>query len=141
MFIFAPIQRDLECLQKAINDVFGQTASSKEGYPVTEAPFANVEHLEDGQLQITLPLPGMSQQEIEISLEQGKILVRGNRKTDHPENSKVLRSERDFGTYFRMIELPYRIDPNSIKATLNHGILYIQASQAEEDKPRKIVVS
>ncbi len=86
-------------------------------------------------------LPGMREEDIEISLHDGMLNVGGERKTETPEGDKAERSERYVGKFRRSITLPTRVDANKVSATYKDGILTVTLPKAEEAKPKQIQVN
>jgi HSP20 family protein len=90
---------------------------------------------------ITAELPGANLNDIEISIEDDTLAVRGNREPDEPEEDVTYhRRERRFGSFNRSFRLPFRVDAEKVEATLLNGILTISLPRAEADKPKKITV-
>lgn len=87
-------------------------------------------------------LPGMSKDDIEISLHDGTLTISGERKRESSSNGeKAERTERYVGTFRRSIALPTRVDANKVSATYRDGILTVALPKAEEVKPKQIQVS
>ena len=85
-------------------------------------------------------LPGMSKEDIEISLHDDTLTVSGERKMEMPQG-EAERSERYVGKFRRSTTLPVRVDGSKVSASYRDGILTVTLPKAEEAKPRQIQVS
>ena len=93
-------------------------------------------------LVITLEVPGMKKEDIEISLHDGMLTVSGERKDEREQTEgQAFRSERYFGKFQRSLSLPTAVDANKVKASYKDGILTIRLPKAEGAKPKQISVS
>jgi HSP20 family protein len=93
-------------------------------------------------LVVTLEVPGMKKEDIEISLHDGMLTVCGERKDQREQaEGQAFRSERYFGKFQRSLSLPTAVDANKVKASYKDGILTIYLPKAEEAKPKQITVS
>ena len=86
-------------------------------------------------------LPGMRKEDIEISLQDGMLIISGERKGESAESEKATRTERFTGKFRRSITLPTRIDANKVSANYKDGILTVTLPKAEEAKPKQIKVN
>jgi HSP20 family protein len=87
-------------------------------------------------------LPGMSKDDIEISLHDGTLTIGGERKAKCESNGdSATRTERFTGKFRRTITLPTRVDANKVNATYKDGILTVTLPKAEEAKPKQIQVN
>ncbi len=92
-------------------------------------------------LVIKAEFPGISKDDIDISLESDCLTVKAVKKEeDLPEGSTSYLCERCFGTYSRSVDLPFPIDADKISATFNNGLLEIKLPKAEEAKAKHIAV-
>jgi HSP20 family protein len=90
---------------------------------------------------VTAELPGVSLEDIEITVEDDTLTLRGDRQRETPEEEATYhRRERRFGSFLRTFSLPFRVDSERVDATLRNGVLSISLPRAEEDKPRKITI-
>lgn len=92
---------------------------------------------------VSAELPGVSQEDVDISVKDGTVTLRGNRRAKEEkqqEESLYRRGERAAGQFVRVLELPFRIDSARVSARLDKGILWVTLPRAEADKPRKIAV-
>ena len=93
-------------------------------------------------LVVKAELPGMNKEEIEISLQEGNLVISGERKMKSQKNEEgeAARSERFFGCFHRTLELPKPVDANRVSATYKEGILTVTLPKTEESKPKQITV-
>jgi HSP20 family protein len=93
-------------------------------------------------LVVTLEVPGMKKEEIDISLHDGMLTVSGERKDEREQTEgQAFRSERYFGKFQRSLSLPAAVEGNKVKASYKDGILTITLPKAEGAKPKQISVS
>jgi len=90
---------------------------------------------------VTVELPGMKKEDIDVSLHDGCLSISGERKGEEKlENTEVYRSERFFGRFQRTVTLPAAVAAAQIKAQYKDGILTVTLPKAEEAKPKQIDV-
>lgn len=96
---------------------------------------------DDGDnLQLRAELPGFSDKDISISIEQSSVTIRGERKVEVPDGYSVHRQERGNIQFARTYTLPSVIDAKKVDATLKNGVLELKLPKAAEAKPRQITV-
>ncbi|HZD22300.1 MAG TPA: Hsp20/alpha crystallin family protein [Acidimicrobiia bacterium] len=97
----------------------------------------------DGQLIMTAELPGMDPDDVDISLDGGVLVVKGD-KTEEREVTEEDRyvHERSFGAFQRRIAVPDGVTADAIDATFDNGLLTVKVKLPEEKavEPRKIPV-
>ena len=86
-------------------------------------------------------LPGMRKEDIEISLQDGTLIIAGERKEETSQENGATRTERCTGKFRRSITLPTRVDVNKVGATYKEGILTVTLPKAEEAKPKQIQIN
>ena len=90
---------------------------------------------------VTTEIPGIKPDDIEISVIEKSLTLRGTRKADDlKENDAFHRRERWHGQFSKTIELPFRVETSKVKASFRKGILHITLPRAEEEKPKKIEI-
>ena len=95
------------------------------------------------ELKISAELPGMIEDDVEVSLANGIPTLRGEKKEEKCENEKGwYRSERRYGHFQRSLQLPCEIKEDEVKAEYQHGVLTITLpkSQTEQKQYRSIPV-
>lgn len=97
----------------------------------------------DREYVITAELPGLERKDVEVSLEDNVLTIRGEKKMESPSDTKdknVHVSERSYGVFYRALELPGNVDPASVQATMSKGVLKITVPKPAESEPKKIEV-
>ena len=88
---------------------------------------------------VELELPGVSKDDIDVTVHNGMVRVSGERKL--PEgNRNYWVNDRVYGPFDRAINLPEDVDADSIDAELSDGVLRITLSKKPEAQPKKIAV-
>ncbi len=90
---------------------------------------------------IVVELPGVKKEDVKISVENGWLVLKGERKaTDTQVVTRVLHREIEYRPFSRSIKLPHPVDANKISAQLEDGVLKISLPKAEEVRPRTIEI-
>lgn len=96
---------------------------------------------ESGRFVIHADIPGVDPKDIEITMENGMLSIKGERSTESKEERKgYKRVERVRGTFYRRFSLPDTADASRITAREEHGVLEIVIPKKEHVQPRKIAV-
>lgn len=90
---------------------------------------------------LTMDLPGMTADELDIQAVDGELIVRGERhRPELPEGSRWAFSERTFGAFERRIRLPKGVDSDRITASIENGVLSLIVPKPEAMKPKTIAI-
>ena len=93
-------------------------------------------------LTVTVELPGMTREDINVSLHDGSLSISGERRRQKThEDAETYREERFFGRFQRTVTLPMAIAADKVKAQYKDGILTITLPKTEEAKPKHIDVN
>lgn len=104
-------------------------------------PSIDISETED-QFLISAELPGMSKDDINISLENGRLAISGERSFETEEQGKKYhRVETKYGSFERSFQLPDNVDEESISATYENGLLNISIDKSEDKVKKKIEIS
>src|SRR3954470_2360577 len=126
--------RDLHRLQEEM-DRLTRSATTPQGFPAL-----NVYAHQDG-IVITAELPGVNEDDLDITLHRDTVTLRG-RRPDQPEGAqRYHRRERRTGSFGRTFSLPFNVEPDRVEATLRNGVLTLTLHRPEQDKPKRIRVS
>ena len=90
---------------------------------------------------ITAELPGVQQDDLEITVHRDTVTLRGERQDKLDDAGAYHRRERGSGTFVRTFGLPFQVDPDKVDAKLKDGILTLSLQRPEHDKPKRIRVS
>ncbi len=86
-------------------------------------------------------VPGMDPKNIDVSLHDNVLTIRGERKQEKEEKEEDFhRIERSYGAFCRSIALPAQVDPDKVKAEYKHGVLSIRLPKTKEEAVKKIEV-
>jgi HSP20 family protein len=86
-------------------------------------------------------LPGMSEEDVNIEVEDRVLTVSGERKAEHETTKEGYhRVERAFGAFSRSLTLPEGVDAEAVEASFDRGVLEIRIPKPEQRKPRKISI-
>jgi HSP20 family protein len=87
-------------------------------------------------------LPGMTQEEVKIELEDNVLMLSGERRADHETRQEgFYRLERAFGSFSRSLTLPQGVDPDGVSASFDRGVLEVRIPKPEQAKPRRIAIN
>ena len=128
----AGVHRDLDSL---FNRVFGDTVRSQSVDAFTPA----TDLRRDGDTwKVSLALPGISPDKVDIDIVGRTLRVRGERTAE--EKAEPVMSEITYGRFEREFTLPEEIDAQHVQATYRHGMLELVLPLAEGAKPHRIAV-
>jgi HSP20 family protein len=107
---------------------------------LTSAPALDV-YEEKDDLVIKAELPGMEKDNVEVSLTDHTLTIKGEKKKeDEVKEEKYYRSERSYGSFVRSLQLPTDVQADKIKASFKNGILEVRLPKTEEAKTKEIKV-
>jgi HSP20 family protein len=136
----------MRSLQEEMNRLFDGASgeASESGFPAV-----NVWSNGDGAV-VVAELPGVSPDQVELSVVASTLEIKGERRINPPESSllkatkdvseKCLRRERGSGAFSRSIELPFAIQTEAVSAEYKNGLLTVTLPRSEADKPKKITI-
>lgn len=136
-------------LQREMNQLFENffrgfsLAPFEENYGVTFMPRVDVAE-DDKAVTVKVELPGMSENDIDVSISKDALTLRGEKREDKEEKGKnFYRRERNYGSFSRTVPLPAGIDTDKVEAGFKKGILTVtlpktqQAARASKKIPVK----
>lgn len=145
----APIDNPVAALQRDIGRIFDDFWTRMDrpfGPPSTLFgggwPMTDVSESEKA-LEVSVELPGMDEKDIDVSLTEDALTIRGEKKSETEENEKgYYLSERSFGSFHRSIALPAGVDTSKVDAKFKKGVLTITLPKTPEaqEKVKRISV-
>jgi HSP20 family protein len=138
--------RELSSLQNEMNRLFntafdapvnaGNGATMRRWVPAMDL----VETADDFVLRADLP--GLTQDDVKIELEDSTLTVSGERKSEQVDKQAgYYRVERAFGNFSRSLTLPKGVDADAVTASFDNGVLEIHIPKPAERKPRRIEIA
>lgn len=104
------------------------------------APDMDVSETEK-EYAISVDLPGMSKDDIEVSYKDNRLTISGERQHEEKEEKKdFLRKERYYGSFTRSLTLPSACKDDEIKAKFKDGVLKVNIPKAEVKKPKNVPI-
>jgi HSP20 family protein len=95
---------------------------------------------EKGQLVVKTELPGITEKDLEVTLEGDILTIKAEKKEAATEDATHHTRERYYGKYVRSMSLPAHVNGDKISATFDNGVLELRIPKAEEVKHRRIEV-
>ena len=119
--------------------LYGQQGSGR-ATSMAWAPALDISERKDAYL-VTVELPGVEADDLEITMEDGLLTIQGERHFAHDSSEQQFhRVERRYGAFRRSITLPAQVQAELIEASFDNGVLQIVVPKAEEAKPKRIQV-
>lgn len=95
----------------------------------------------DDHFVLKADLPGLSEDDVAIEVQDGTLTVSGERREEHEQEERGWhRVERRFGRFSRSLALPDGVDPEGVTASFDNGVLEVRIPKPEERKPRRIEI-
>ncbi len=109
-------------------------------WDVSPVPTMDLYQTEDSVV-VKMGLPGVKPEDIQISVANGVLTIRGEVKEEKAENEKTYHlRERRYGSFSRSISLPSNVSADKSDAEFENGILTLTLPKAEEAKAKTIIV-
>lgn len=127
-------------LDRLMSREFGSVEDESLGAVSEWMPAVDVQETKDSFV-ITADLPGVKAEDIDVTMENGVLSLRGQRSHEaRTEEKGFRRIERSTGQFFRRFALPDVADADSIEAKCEHGVLTVKIAKRPEVQPRRIEV-
>ena len=136
--------RDVMTLQNRMNSLFQDfNRSQGDGDSLATTAFVPPIDIYEDEHKIMLKVeaPGMKEGDFDIQMENGVLTVKGERKFEKEEKEENFhRIERRYGSFYRSFTLPNTINPETIKANYDAGVLKVELEKRAEARPKQIKV-
>ena len=132
--------RELQTMNRLFNTFFD---SPSNGAPALRrwVPAMDVTET-DEQYVLRTDLPGISESDVNVELDDNVLTISGERKSEHEQRSEgFYRVERASGSFSRSLTLPEGVDADAIEASFDSGVLEVRIPKPEQPKPRKVQIS
>jgi HSP20 family protein len=139
--------RELHSMQSEMNRLFGSLFDSptpRNGVRTSQRrwiPAMDVAETDDHYV-LRADLPGLSEDDVHVELEENILTISGKRSSAHEESKNGYhRVERSYGSFSRSVALPEGVDADGIHANFDKGVLEVKVAKPEQIKPRKVAIS
>ena len=125
-----------QSMSRLFEDFFGRFNAGWDTFPLEVSrsfnPRINVTENEK-EIEVTAELPGMDEQDVEVSLSNGVLTLKGEKKQEREEEGRdFYRLERSYGGFRRSIALPTVVQADKVEATFKKGVLRVKLPKALE---------
>jgi len=125
-----------------LNRFFTRTRPTTAGGETRDwAPAVDIRE-EDDRFLLIADIPGVKRDDVEVTLEDGVLTIKGERRTETEENREGFhRKERVHGSFMRQFSLPDTVNTDTISASVTDGVLEIGIPKQAKPEPRKISIN
>jgi HSP20 family protein len=148
--LFPLLTRDIDLLQANMRRILqNQPTSGESAGTMSQAlawtPAVEISETND-ELVITAELPGIDADEVHVVIDGDTLTIRGEKRSERREgddDAQFYLVERSYGTFQRSFTLPSTVDPESIVAEFDNGVLriHLQKADAERNRGREIPIA
>jgi HSP20 family protein len=135
--------RELAAMQDRVARLFGEAYVRDEdtAFRGNWIPAVDIFETDGHDLVVKAELPGMSREDIEVTVENSTLVLKGTKKFDADvKEENYRRIERTYGAFHRSFSLPSTVDTSKVSADFKNGVLSVKLPFREEAKPRAINV-
>lgn len=139
------LMRELAVMQERMNRAWNAvrdrgTEDAASGGAWT--PAVDIYRLDSGEIVLKAELPGLRREDIDISVENSTLTIRGERRREEGvHESAYHRTERQYGSFVRSFTLPAAADTGAVRAEYRDGVLTVRLPLREEARQRQIQVA
>jgi HSP20 family protein len=128
-------------MDRVFEDTFGSRLSDGRALPSYAGTWPRANLIDAGaNLILTAEVPGLSEKDVRLTLNQEVLTIAGERTVDAPQGYSAHRQERPAVNFSRSFALPCRVNADRTSATVKNGILTVTLEKAADAMPRQIAV-
>ncbi len=135
----APRTFPVSTLRRELDRLFGDLERAP-AFSAVQAPPVTFEDT-GAALTLRAELPGLTEKDVEINVTANVLSLKASRETEAPEGYTAHRRERAGFSFAQSYELPMRIDPEKVEASLKQGVLTLTLPKVSEAQPKKVTVT
>jgi HSP20 family protein len=134
--------REVASLQNRMNSLFrGLNEGDSSLTTASFVPAVDI-YEDDKRVVLKLEIPGVDQKDLDVSVENHTLTVKGERKFESEEKEQNFhRIERRYGSFFRAFTLPSTVDSENVQAVYNNGVLKLELAKKAEAQPKQIKIN
>lgn len=92
----------------------------------------------DDVVEVRAELPGVEEDDLDVSVTAGALTVRGEKKSNHEEKGRdYLKREQSYGVFHRVVRLPDHLDADKVSARFKNGVLTVTLPKTEASRRRR----
>lgn len=130
--VFTQLQREMNGVFDNIWRGFGSPAVAGGQATVALQPQTDIAET-DKEYEVTVELPGIDEKDVEVTLANGVLSIKGEKKFEREEKKKdYYLSERSYGSFQRAIRVPEGVDAEKVSAAFNKGVLTLKLPKLPE---------
>ena len=134
--LFQAFQQEVERFWPHFPFPFGATPAPTTAKGASYMPRMDV-YEKDNKLVYKAELPGLKKDDVQVELDNGYLVIRGESKAEQEVNEEAFyRLERNYGSFYRAVAVPFDITPEQITATLTDGVLQVEIPKPAETTPQ-----
>lgn len=123
-----------EVFDRLLGSPFFETGTGNYSPPV------EVSENED-EVKVRVELPGVDEKEVSTTLSNGSLVIKGEKKSSREsKNDLCYCSERSYGMFERVVDVPTTVDPDRVSAHFEHGVLEVILPKKEEARPKQVKI-
>jgi len=134
--------REVATMQNRLNALFRDMNDAES--PLTTAAFVPAVDIyeDDKKVLLKLEVPGIDEKDLDVSVENNTLTVKGERKFEKEEKEENFhRIERRYGSFYRAFTLPSTVDTEHVNAKYNAGVLKLELLKKPEAQPKQIKIN
>jgi HSP20 family protein len=134
--------REVVTMQNRLNSLF-RDMNDADSQLTTAAFVPAVDIYEDDKkVMLKLEVPGVDEKDLDVSVENNTLTVKGERKFESEEKEENFhRIERRYGSFYRAFTLPNTVDTENVAASYNAGVLKLELKKKAEAQPKQIQIN
>lgn len=139
---FSDLRREMDRVFHDFERGYGGEAwRARSPAPMSRSAWPRLSMQDTGsELRVRAEVPGLSEKDLNVTVEMSSLTIRGQRQPDVPEGYSVHRQERGALAFARSFTLPCRVDAEKVTAKLKNGILELTLPKVPEERPKQIQV-
>lgn len=133
----------LSSMHSQLDDMFNSFFAGTPNVPTQNIPAMNVYSEDDKQLVAEVEAPGFDKDDVEVSVHNGVLEIKGEKHEKEEDNKDKKRNymvRESHASFYRRIALPEYADADNVDANFDKGLLKVTVPFKELPKPKKIAI-
>lgn len=136
---FGPLQREMS---RVFGDFFTLPSALGSSWDSADGYLPRLEVEDTGQeLRVSAELPGLEEKDIQLSVHEGTLVLQGEKRQESErKDGSLYHSERSYGSFQRVLQLPADVDASAARAEFKNGVLRITLPKSAKAQPQRIEI-